>query len=89
MVLELFWYKEKWYDRIQSICNCNKMRENWKNIDNINYIESIEEYKQIVIDNAKLFSNTKVIEEKAMEELGDDWKINLWRSIKNFQWIKK
>ncbi len=58
---------------INKIFECtNKMRENWKNIDNINYIESIEEYKQIVIDNAKLFSNTKVIEEKAMEELGDD-----------------
>lgn len=51
----------------------SKMRTNWQNQDNISYIESIEEYKQIVIDNAKLFEAQHVTEQQnKMEELGND-----------------
>ena len=32
-----------------------KMKTGWNSLDNINYIESIEEYKQIVIRNAEAF----------------------------------
>lgn len=32
-----------------------KMKAGWNNIDNINYIESIEEYKQAVINSVNLF----------------------------------
>lgn len=46
-----------------------KMKENWKDQDNLNYIESVEEYKQIVIDNSKAFSTTPI---NSMEELGND-----------------
>ena len=35
----------------------NKMRAGWDDQDNINYIESIEEYKKKVIENANLFKN--------------------------------
>lgn len=51
----------------------SKMRTNWQNQDNISYIESIEEYKQIVIDNAKLFEKQHSTEQQnKMEELGND-----------------
>ena len=45
------------------------MKENWKDQDNLNYIESVEEYKQTVIDNSKAFSTTPI---NSMEELGND-----------------
>ena len=32
-----------------------KMKAGWNNIDNINYIESIEEYKSVVINSVNLF----------------------------------
>lgn len=32
-----------------------KMKAGWNNIDNINYIESIEEYKSAVINSVNLF----------------------------------
>ena len=31
-----------------------KMKAGWNNLDNQNYIESIEEYKQTVINNAEV-----------------------------------
>jgi hypothetical protein len=53
-----------------------KMKAGWNNLDNLNYIESIEEYKQTVINNADTFKNTKV-EKKSnkasnLEALGND-----------------
>lgn len=53
-----------------------KMKAGWNNLDNLNYIESIEEYKQTVINNADTFKNTKV-EKKSnkasnLETLGND-----------------
>ena len=54
-----------------------KMKAGWNNLDNLNYIESIEEYKRTVINNADTFKNTKV-EKKSnkasnLETLGNDW----------------
>lgn len=53
-----------------------KMKAGWNNLDNLNYIESIEEYKRTVINNADTFKNTKV-EKKSnktsnLEALGND-----------------
>lgn len=47
-----------------------KMKENWKGQDNLNYIASVEDYKQIVIDSSKNFSTSI---KTSMEELGNDW----------------
>ena len=48
-----------------------KMKAGWNNLDNINYIESIEEYKQTVINNASLFKETNS-ENSNLEALGND-----------------
>ena len=53
-----------------------KMKTGWNSIDNINYIESIEEYKQIVIRNAEAFK-TPVYPQmdnsmETLEALGND-----------------
>lgn len=50
--------------------NIMKMKENWKDSDNQNYIEKIEEYKDIVVESTKLFSKTPT--SLSMEELGND-----------------
>lgn len=50
----------------------SSMKTNIKNQDNISYIESIEEYKNIVIENAKIFDNTIKPQNSNMEELGND-----------------
>ena len=34
-----------------------KMKAGWNDPDNYSHIESIEEYKQIVVNSVKLFSN--------------------------------
>ena len=54
----------------------SKMKAGWNGQDNINYIESIEEYKQAVIANANLFK-TKMPPKpennnQNMEVLADD-----------------
>ncbi len=49
--------------------NLEKMKIGWPNIDNLNYIESIEEYKKIISKNSELFKTKKVEE---IEELGND-----------------
>lgn len=54
----------------------SKMKAGWNGQDNLNYIESIEEYKQEVISGANIFK-TKTPppakeESKNMEVLGDD-----------------
>lgn len=46
----------------------SKMKAGWSSLDNKNYIESIEEYKQTVIQNANNFKN----EVQTMEALGND-----------------
>ena len=54
-----------------------KMRTGWNSLDNINYIESIEEYKQAVIKNANIFKSPAPSEmdesEESLEVLGNDW----------------
>ena len=52
-----------------------KMKAGWNNIDNNNYIESIEEYKNIIIKNAKAFKEDTPPQQLPVEEvedLGDD-----------------
>ena len=51
-----------------------KMKAGWDNSDNFSYIESIEEYKEIVISSVELFKNTSLPKPKneSLEALGDD-----------------
>lgn len=49
----------------------SKMKVGWSSLDNKNYIESIEEYKKNVIQNADKFK-TEVQETKSLEALGND-----------------
>jgi hypothetical protein len=49
----------------------SKMKVGWSSLDNKNYIESIEEYKQVVVQNADKFKN-EVQESKSLEALGND-----------------
>ena len=37
-----------------------KMKAGWNNLDNINYIESIEEYKQIVVNNVEILDDLPI-----------------------------
>ena len=52
------------------------MKAGWQSIDNINYIENIEEYKQAIIKNADIFKNPVSSENEAtsdsLEVLGND-----------------
>ena len=47
----------------------SKMKTGWSSLDNKNYIESIEEYKQILIENAEKF---KTEAKENLEALGND-----------------
>ena len=49
----------------------SKMKVGWSSLDNKNQIESIEEYKQVVIENAEKFK-TEVKENETLEALGND-----------------
>ena len=55
-----------------------KMKAGWNRLDNINYIESIEEYKQIVVNNVDQFKKqasappTNNENQESLEALGDD-----------------
>lgn len=51
-----------------------KMKAGWDNSDNLSYIESIEEYKEIVINSVELFKNTSIpkVKKDDLEALGDD-----------------
>lgn len=48
-----------------------KMKIGWSGLDNKNYIESIEEYKQVVVQNADKFKQ-EVEETNQLEALGND-----------------
>ena len=53
----------------------NKMKAGWKDQDNLNYIESIEEYKGTVIANANIFKNLQTQDNNSstsLEVLGND-----------------
>ena len=49
----------------------SKMKTGWSRLDNKNYIESIEEYKQVVVQNADNFKK-EVEEVPQLEALGND-----------------
>ena len=50
-----------------------KMKAGWNSLDNSNYIESIEEYKQTVIKEADKFKkNTPPKQVESLEALGND-----------------
>ena len=51
-----------------------KMKAGWNSLDNINYIESIESYRQIVAKSAELFKKTpqKAKTQETLEALGND-----------------
>jgi hypothetical protein len=48
------------------------MKVGWNSQDNLNYIESIEEYKQVVASNAEIFKTPVQEESNNLEALGDD-----------------
>ena len=51
-----------------------KMKAGWDSLDNLNYIESVEEYKTAVIKYAEVFKTPKPIPMTGeLETLGDDW----------------
>lgn len=61
---------------VNKIFDClAKMKTGWDSLDNFNYIESIEEYKQDVINSTEVFKKKPPVsdEQKSLEELGDDW----------------
>lgn len=45
-----------------------KMKVGWNNQDNLNYIESIEEYREVVVGSAELLKK-EAINQNKMEEL--------------------
>ena len=47
------------------------MKTVWTDQDNLSYLENLETYKQIVINNANLFDPNKKVQ-KRMEELGNE-----------------
>lgn len=49
----------------------NRMKSLLPDQDNLSLIENIEQYKQVVITNANLFSNQKV-QKSEVEALGND-----------------
>lgn len=51
-----------------------KMKAGWNSLDNFNYIENIEEYKQVVINSAEAFKTAQPTPKKphSLEELGND-----------------
>ena len=51
-----------------------KMKAGWSSIDNKNYIESIEEYKQVVSDNLEIFKTNEPQKKEpdSLEALGND-----------------
>ena len=54
--------------------NITKLKTAIKNTDNLGMIENIEQYKQVLISSANLFSKEKklTIQKDDMEELGND-----------------
>ena len=50
------------------------MKAGWTDKDNLNYIESIEEYKTIVVNSLNAFKEpSSKPANSEMEELGNDW----------------
>ncbi len=63
----------KYIVAINKIFEClEKMKSGWKNQDNYNYIDSINEYKDIIIKNAELLKNPALNSEQGVEKLSND-----------------
>lgn len=54
--------------------NLAKMKAGWNSLDNLNYIESIEEYKSVVSSSLEIFKNSSNQNKQtnSLEELGND-----------------
>lgn len=63
----------KYIAAVNKIFEClEKMKTGWKNQDNYNYIDSIYEYKNIIIKNAELLKNSASLKEQGVEKLSND-----------------
>lgn len=63
---------EQYVDSINKIYGyLEVMKTVWTDQDNISYLENLETYKQVVINNAHLFDPNKRVQQ-GMEELGND-----------------
>ncbi len=63
---------EQYVDSINKIYGyLEVMKTVWTDQDNISYLENLETYKQVVINNANLFVPNKRVQQ-GMEELGND-----------------
>lgn len=63
---------EQYVDSINKIYSyLEVMKTVWTDQDNISYLENLETYKQVVINNANLFDPNKRVQQ-GMEELGND-----------------
>ena len=74
--------------------NLEKMKTGWNHLDNLNYIDSIEEYKQIVASAAEIFKKEKLLKAEkldggneknieTLEESSNDRETNIWSNIRN------
>lgn len=63
---------EQYVDSINKIYGyLEVMKTVWTDQDNLSYLENLETYKQIVINNANLFDPNKKVQ-KRMEELSNE-----------------
>ena len=63
---------EKYVTIINTIYDCtSKMRKAYDNPDNITHLDSIDEYKNNVIEIAENFSKDKSNQKQEMESLGE------------------
>lgn len=63
---------EQYVDSINKIYGyLEVMKTVWADQDNLSYLENLETYKQVVINNANLFDPNKRVQQ-GMEELGND-----------------
>lgn len=63
---------EQYVDAVNKIYSYLEMMKTvWTDQDNISYLDNLETYKQIVINNANIFDQNKKAS-NGMEELGND-----------------
>ena len=63
---------EQYVDAVNKIYSYLEMMKTvWTDQDNISYLDNLETYKQVVINNANIFDPNKKISIE-MEELGND-----------------
>lgn len=63
---------EQYVDAVNKIYSYLEMMKTvWTDQDNISYLDNLETYKQVVINNANIFDQNKKTSSE-MEELGND-----------------